>query len=439
MWAEDLGQKGFQNTNWKQLSPRVGFAYALSERLVLRGGYGINNMAPVTNFSTPSTFGYNGTISLAPANTNLQFPQDPVMYLDQPYPNFAGVLPNKNPALGNGLGQTYINPGATKLGYVQNFNFGIQYQLPQNLVLDVSYIGNKGTNLISGGLDAMNQLPVSALRFGDALLQPLSANPALAPVPYAGFTGTLAQALRRFPQYQGVAQYLSNFGISNYHSLQVTATRHFTKGLAILGAYTYSKAIADVVNQVDGGLSAQDVYNRRLERSVTEFNTPNNFKLTWIAEIPVGKGRRYSLGGAGNAILGGWNLTGIHNYRSGSPLQVTMGGYRSDALFNGTIRPDWLAGVNPKIESGKLDVINSGNSYQYLNPAAFAAVPLTPNGVPLKLGTAPRFLPNVRGPHFFSEDFGNREALPLPGEPRCRVSCGRFQRVQSLRSWKSSD
>ena len=207
------------------------------------------------------------------------------------------VLPNKNPALGNGLGQTYINPGATKLGYVQNFNFGIQYQLPQNLVLDVTYIGNKGTNLISGGLDAMNQLPVSALRFGDALLQPLSANPALAPVPYAGFTGTLAQALRRFPQYQGVGQYLSNFGISNYHSLQVTATRHFTKGLAILGAYTYSKAIADVVNQVDGGLSAQDVYNRRLERSVTEFNTPNNFKLTWIAEVPVGKGRRYSLGG----------------------------------------------------------------------------------------------------------------------------------------------
>ena len=235
---------------------------------------------------------------------------------------------------------------------MQNFNFGIQYQLPQNLVLDVTYIGNKGTNLISGGLDAMNQLPVSALRFGDALLQPLSANPALAPVPYAGFTGTLAQAMRRFPQYQNVGQYLSNFGISNYHSLQVTATRHFTKGLAILGAYTYSKAIADVVNQVDGGLSAQDVYNRRLERSVTEFNTPNNFKLTWIAEVPVGRGLLIQPRRCRNAILGGWNLTGIHNYRSGSPLQVTMGGFRSDALFNGTIRPDWLTGVNPKIESG---------------------------------------------------------------------------------------
>jgi len=82
-------------------------------------------------------------------------------------------------------------------------------------------------------------------------------------------------------------------------------------------------------------------------------------------------------------------------------------------LFNGTIRPDWLTGVNPKIESGKLDVINSANSYQYLNPAAFAAVPLSPNGVPLKLGTAPRFLPNIRGPHFFSEDFGIEKRFPF--------------------------
>lgn len=413
VWAEDVGRKGFQNTNYKQFSPRMGFAYAFSERFVMRGGYGINNMAPVTNFATPSTFGYNGTISLTPGNTALQFPQDPVLYLDQPYPNFPGSLPNKNPALGNGLNQTYINPDATKLGYMQNYNLGFMYQLPQNLVLDVSYIGNKGTNLISGGLDALNQIPIPALRFGDALLQPLSANPGLAPLPYAGFTGTLAQSLRRFPQYQNVNQYLSNFGLSNYNSLQVTATRHFSNGLALLAAYTFSKAISDVINPIDGGISAQDVYNRRLERSVSEFNIPNNFKLTWIAEIPVGKGRRYSLGAVGNAILGGWNLTGIHNYRSGSPLQITMGGFRSDALFNGTIRPDWIAGVNPKIMSGSLNINNQANSYQYLNPDAFKAVPLSRDGVPLRVGTAPRFLPNVRGPHFFSEDFGIEKRFPF--------------------------
>jgi hypothetical protein len=174
---------------------------------VLRGGYGVNNSPPVLGFSTPSVAGYNGSISMTPSNTALSYTVDPVMYLDQPYPSFTGTLPNKIATFQNGQGATFINPNVTKLGYVQNFNLG---QLPQNFVLEASHIANKGTNLNSGGLDALNQVPVSALKYGDALLQPLSANPALAPLPYAGFTGTLAQALRRFPQYQNVGQYLSN-------------------------------------------------------------------------------------------------------------------------------------------------------------------------------------------------------------------------------------
>jgi hypothetical protein len=406
VWAEDLKKNSFQNTNWKQISPRFGFAYAFSPKFVLRGGYGVNNAPPVLAWNLPSTAGYNGTITLSPSNTALRFPQDPVMYLDQPYPSFTGSLPNKTPTFQNGQGATFINPNVTKLGYVQNFNLGIQYQLPQNFVLEVSYIGNKGTNLNSGGLDLMNQLPVSALRFGDALLQPLSANPSLAPLPYAGFNGTLAQALRAFPQYQGVGQYLSNFGLSNYNSLQLTATRHFTKGLAVLFAYTYSKAISDVINAVDGGESAQDVYNRRLERSVAEFNFPQNMKLTWIYELPFGKGRRFSMGAVGDAVLGGWNLTGVHNYRSGGPIAVSMGGFRGDALFNGTIRPDSVPGVPAVLNKGTLNVAAAASSIQYLNPAAFSAVPLSPNGVPSRLGTAPRYLPNVRGYHFLGEDFG---------------------------------
>lgn len=417
VWAEDVGRKGFQNTNYKQFSPRFGFAYAFSPRFVMRGGYGVNNTAPVLGFNTPSTAGYNGSITLAPSNTNLQFPQDPVMYLDQPYPSFAGTLPNKAPTFLNGQGATFLNPNVTKLGYMQNYNLGIQYQLPRNFVLEVSYIGNKGTNLNSGGLDLMNQLPVSALQFGDALLQPLSANPGLAPSPYAGYTGTLAQAMRRFPQYQGVGQFLSNFGLSNYNSLQLTATRHLSKGLAVLFAYTYSKAITDVINPVDGGASAQDVYNRRLERSVAEFNFPQYLKLTWIYELPFGKGRQYDLGKVANAIVGGWNVTGVHNYRSGSPIAVSMGGWRSDALFNNAVRPDVVTGVPMVLNTGSMNVASGANSIQWLNPAAFRAVPLTPNGVPTRLGTAGRYLPNVRGPHFLGEDFGIEKRFPF-GEKR---------------------
>lgn len=417
VWAEDQGKKGFQNTNWRQISPRFGFAYAFSPELVIRGGYGINNAPPVLGFNTPSTAGYNGSISLSASNTVLQYPQDPVMYLDQPYPSFTGTLPNKIATFQNGQGATYINPNVTKLGYVQNFNLGIQYQLPRSFVLEVSYLGNKGTNLNSGGLDLMNQLPVSALKYGDALLQPLSSNPSLAAAPYSGFSGTLAQAMRRFPQYQGVGQFLSNFGLSNYNSLQLTATRRFNKGLAVLFAYTYSKAISDVINPVDGGESAQDVYNRRLERSVAEFNIPQNLKLTWIYELPFGKGRTYSMGAVANAIVGGWNVTGVHNYRSGSPIAVSMSGYRSDALFNGTIRPDVVSGIPAVLNTGTLNVAAAASSIQYLNPAAFQAVPLTPNGVPTRLGTAPRYLSNVRGYHYLGEDFGIEKKFPF-GENR---------------------
>ena len=403
VFADELGRKGFAETNYKQFSPRLGFAYAVSPTFVLRGGYGINNMSPVANFSLPSTFGYNGSITVNSANTPLQFPQDPVLYLHDRYPDFNGALPNKNPSLANGQGITYTARDSTRLGYVQNYNLGFQYQLPSEFVLDMAYIGNKGTRLTSRGLDALNQLPVNYLRFGDRLTQPLSANTDLAPLPYPGFNGTVAQALRRFPQYQGVGQYLPNFGFSTYNSLQVTATRHFTRGFALLAAYTFSKVVTNAESPIDN-FNSQDVYNRGLERSVASFNVPQFLKLTWIYELPIGAGKLINVSGVAGKILGGWNVTGIHNYRSGDALAVGTSGLRGDAIFNGGYRPDVIGGVPQVTDQG--GAIAFGTGTPYLNPAAFAQIPRTAGGIPLRLGTAPRYLPNVRGPGRVSEDFG---------------------------------
>lgn len=405
VFAEDLDRKGFQDRNWLQLGPRFGFAYAVSSKIVARGGYSVNNMPPVANFSLPSTFGYNGTISRTTANTALPFPQSAVFNLDQPYPDFVGTLPNKDPGLANGLEITYVAPDSNRLGYVQNYNFGLQFQIPGDFVLETSFIGNKGTRLVSRGLDRLNQLPVSALAFGDALIQPLSANPGLAPLPYPGFNGTLAQALRRFPQYADVPQYLPNFGQSWYNSLQVTATRHFKSGFSLLAAYTFSKTLTDADSPIDS-FTAQDVYNRRLEKSVAMLHVPQYAKFTWIYELPWGPGKPLNVGGVLGNVIGGWTATGIHNYRSGDPLQITTGGFRTDALFNGTIRPDLIPGVPIILDSDAIAQIGGVTGGQYLNPAAFAQPPRTANGVPLRLGTAPRYLPNVRGPASLSEDFG---------------------------------
>jgi hypothetical protein len=407
VFADQLGKKGFQNTYYRQIDPRFGFAYALHEKAVIRGGYAITNTPPISNgFGFPGTLGYNGSISLNSSNTPLKFPQDPVMFLSQRYPDFAGTLPNHSPTLANGLGTTYIRPDGSRVPYVQNFNLGVQYQLPASTVLEVSYIGTKGTRLEAPGLDDLNQVRAAALALGDALLDPLSAHPGLVPLPYAGFSGTVAQALRPFPQFQGISQgQWPDFGTSFYSSLQIQATRHFTKGLALLAAYTWSKAIGLVDNAgPDGAQASQDVYNRRLERSVESFNVPQYLKLSWVYELPIGPGKKLNISGVAGRLVGGWTLTGIQSYRSGDALQITTSGLRSDTMFNGAFRPDLIPGVPVVTDRG--GPVAFGTGTQYLNPAAFAQLPKTANNVPLRLGTAPRYLPNVRGPALYSESFG---------------------------------
>jgi len=407
VFADQLGKNTFQNRYWKQIDPRFGFAYAVNQKLVVRAGYALTNTPPISNgFGFPGTLGYNGSISVNTSNTPLQFPQDPVMDLSSRYPDFTGTLPNHSPTLANGLNTTYIRPDGNRLPYVQNYNASVQYQLPASTVLEVSYIGNKGTRLEAPGLDDLNQVRASALSLGDALLDPLSAHPGLAALPYAGFTGTVAQALRPFAQFQGISQgQWPDFGTSLYNSLQIQATRHFTKGLAILAAYTWSKAIGLVDNAgPDGAQSSQDVYNRRQERSVESFNAPQYLKLSWVYELPIGPGKALNIQGVAGKLIGGWTLTGIQSYRSGSALQITTSNLRGDAIFNGAFRPDLITGVPIVIDKG--GPVAFGTGTPYLNPAAFAQVPKTANNVPLRLGTAPRYLPNVRGPAMASESFG---------------------------------
>lgn len=405
VFADELGQKGFHDKYLKMISPRLGFAYALSSKLVVRGGYGINANPFVANFSTIGNIGFNGSIAVNQNTNPTPFPQDPVLYLHQPFPSLVGTLPNRNPAQLNNQGYNYVAPDSNRVGYAQNYSLTFQYQLPGSFVAEVGYIGNKGTRLEANGLDDLNQLPLDALRYGDDLFQQLSARPNIGvAVPYAGFNGTVAQALRPFPQYTGIGRIFANFGTSHYDSLQVQVTRHLTKGLAVLGAYTWSKAIfTGSDSQIDAS-GSQNVYNRSLERSITSFNIPHFVKLTWIYELPFGKGRRWLNQGFLSTLIGGWSMTGIHNYRAGDALSIGGAGPRT-ILFNGTVRPDWIQG-QPVVLNGNADVKTNGSGAQYLNPAAFSLVPRTGNNVPSRLGTAPPRLPNVRGPAVFSEDFG---------------------------------
>jgi hypothetical protein len=146
----------------------------------------------------------------------------------------------------------------------------------------------------------------------------------------------------------------------------------------------------------------QDWYNRKLERSITTFNYPHNFKLTWTYETPFGKGRKFDLH-ALNYVLGGWQFAGIHNYLSGSPLTVYASGLTTPDGFSPYMRPDVVSSKYTVI--GAPSHVDYENGTQYINPAAFVMQPTTANGVPLRVGTAPRVVDGLRGPKQLSETF----------------------------------
>ena len=409
------------STYWKMFGPRLGIAYQATSKVVVRTGYAIMNTPPITNgwgyggFTT----GYNANINLAKGTSPTGFVDDPVIYMSQPFPSLGYSLPDTNPADTNFNASTTTAPDANRPGYVQNWNFSIQYELPKQTVLEVAYVGNKGTRV--WGFNHMDTLPAKLLSMGDTLNDSVANHPSF--LPYSGFPTDLsvAQALLPYPMFYGVNEFYPYNANSDYNSLQVTVTKHLTSGLGFLAAYTWSKTIG--YNDSNGPVGAyaypQDWSNRSLERSVASFNYPQSFKLTWSYDLPFGKGRKFNLHWA-NPVLGGWQLAAIHNYHSGGPITLYSSGLNMPTGF-GSIRPDILS--SDLANGGFPSNIDYSQPTQWFNPAAFANVPTTGNGVPLRVGTAPRNLDYLTGPRSMSETARISKSFPLWTE-RIRFKIG---------------
>ena len=401
----------FQNTNWKQLAPRIGFAYQVNDKMVVGAGYGINNTPPIRNSWSFGAFttGYSGSIPIQAGTSPTGFVDDPAAWLDDPYPNFQGTLPDTDPGQQLYTGKTTTSPNSTRLPAVQNWNVTVQYQLPGQTVLEVAYIGNKGSRLWGGGFMNLNPLTMDFLKFGDALRAQVKNYPSLKPYPDFPDGQSLAQALRPYPQYTGLSEAYPYSVSSWYNSLQITATRHLTHGLSILAAYTFSKALG-YANNARGGGSIQDTFNRGLEKSVAAYNLPQQFRLTWILELPFGQGKKFDTGNWLNHVIGGWTLSAIHQYQAGGVIGVGQSGVHVPAGF-GRFRPDVTGAVQTL--GGAPKGLDFFVGTPYLNPDAFTLSPRTANGVPLRVGTAPRYLPNVRGPYSASERFRMVKAFKI--------------------------
>ena len=412
-FADQEGRKTFIDTYYGALQPRVGVAYAVSQKMALSGGYSVSHRAATAysggeDFGGLNATGYNGNISITRATRPTPNAQDPVMALSEPYPSYSGTLPNYDPTQLNnqGFGQLITGNEAQREKY-HNYNVTLRRQLPANFSMMVAYIGARGTDLpfdLANDGNQLNRIPFDAIgRYGDLLFSPLSSQPQLGIAsPYPGFTGTVQQALRPYPQYTGIT-YLNSFrGKTRYNSLQTTLERHFRSGFAVLAAYTLSKTEDNYLKQDASGEEWGLAANRHF---------PHFFKLTWIYELPIGPGKAIGVDGVLGNIIGGWTLTGIHNYRSGNTLSVF------DGRINGAgfpFRPDVVSGVDPIIFDGShVDLVRGT---PYLNPAAFALQPLSAQGLPSRPGTAPPVLPDVRGPAFYSEDLGLMKRFTAGGE-----------------------
>ena len=405
-FADQEGRKTFIDTYWGQVQPRLGMAYAVNQNMAISAGYSSSNRAATAysdneGFGGLNSTGYNASIAVNRNTRPTPNPQDPVMFLSDPYPGFGGTLPNYDPSQVNnqGVGAVLRGDEARREQY-HNFNVTLRRQLPANFSMTAAYIGAQGRRLPFDS--EINRIPFDAVaRYGDLLFSNLSSQPQLGiPLPYPGFAGTVLQALRPFPQYSSIS-YLNNFqGKTRYNSLQTTLERHFSDHFALLVAYTLSKTEDTVLKQDASGAEWALAAGRHF---------PHFLKVTWIYELPIGPGRAVNVNGVLGQVLGGWTLTGIHNYRSGGALSVF------DSRMNGAgfpFRPDVVSGVDKVIyDGGSLDL---ARGTPYLNPAAFATQPLSPQGVPSRLGTAPPVL-DVRGPAFFSEDLGLLKRISAGG------------------------
>ena len=256
----------------------------------------------------------------------------------------------------------------------------------------MAYAGSKGTYL-PGPDQQLNQIPTEFFALGNARLQEQVANPFFG----VAKIGTLAQPrvaygqlLRPYPQYTGFAMRNPTNRNSIYHSAQVKVEKRFRSGGTLLGSYTWSKLISDTdtltgwLEPGGGAGGAQDNYNIRAERALALYDTPHRAVISYIVDLPFGKGQPWANGvtGVADKVISGWGVNTIMTFQSGFPLPVSMAANQNG--FGAGQRPMRTG------HSAYLDGSAQSRLGQWFDTSAFAA----PG--PWRFGNAARTMPDAR-------------------------------------------
>jgi hypothetical protein len=404
---------------WKastHLAPRFGFAYSIDPKTVVRGAYSLFYLpTSQRGYGTSTNSGYSvGTSYLASIDG-----VTPIGTISNPFPN--GTIPVSGSSLG---ASTLVGSGVggftndLPISYNQQWNLGVQRQLPGSFLVNASYAGSHSVKLPTG-------FNPNALQFqyygaaGDqsqvAYLTQMVANPFHNVIKTGSLAASTVQRqslLAQYPQFTSVGETV-DVANSFYNALQISAQKSFSHGLSTLLAYTWSKNLGDANNTVTGFLDMvgtpgyQNNFNRHLEKSVLATDVPH--RLVWNAnyELPFGKGKRFgsNLNPWINGVVGGWQINGIMTVQSGYPLSFGVQGAQS---FAGS-RPNFTGTDSNVYSSGsitnRLGGVSGGTGY--LNASAFS-LPLS-----FQLGNVPRLTDRVRGPGNQNVDFSMMKYFPI--------------------------
>lgn len=397
--------------HWALFAPRLGLAYRLNEKTVVRTGYGIAYTP--TNSTSPNNSPIN--IAMTVMETSRDGNVTPFNVLSNPFPN--GILqpPLRDPAALFSLEGGAIsgaNP-ASRFPYVQQWNFNIQRELLSGAVLEVGYAGSKGTHL-AGGQSGLNQLSVDQLSLGSGLTAQVR-NPLAGLLPATSglnaATVSAGQLLRPYPQYTNVSIATPTNADSIYHSLQVSLQKRFRGGGNFTASYTWSKFLSNsdasttFLDSTTGTGAVQDNSNLRNSRSLISFDVPHRLTLSYTYDLPVGKGKRFlgNINSAADRVLGGWGFNGVTTIQSGFPLTFTSSATSQISGFGfGTLRPNVVAGCQKTVDGDlKTHLRQAFNTSCFSAPSAFG------------IGNESRTDPNLRGQGIANWDFSVFKAIPV--------------------------
>ncbi len=429
-YIQMFGMGGAPDTLWStrynNFEPRFGFAYRLPKAIMrlttLRGGYAI--MHQPTNglfrIAIPDLGPKSQQIAAnGAANGGRVMLQNYPLVL--PKVNFTIPSDGKFADWSNVNTVYYLNQNVT-IPYVQQWNFGLGFELARDYGLEASYVGSKGTNLF-GPSQLFNTVDMAAYvqeeQQGLNMSQTFP-NPAGLKDQNGNIINvTRTNLLRPNPTMGTLSDPLEQGYNSTYHSLQTQLRKRFSHGLQFGVVYTFSKTMDNTscAGQFcnDGvalwGTGSPQLFNgnRSLEKSVSTYNIPNVFKFNYNWELPFGRGKDLFSGARGilNQVIGNWKLSGLGVVQNGLPYQLKVGNNAGFPEDVGNLRPNLVPGV-PLVNPGWRQNLNNPTNPNdpYLNGFAFSPPSF------LTIGQLPR-VTSIYSPHTVKYDMSIVKEFPI--------------------------